>query len=74
MLLTSAKQQGALEPLIDFLEDQIGLASDSIEPEGAEWPYKRAYRDGMLGMAQKTLEWLQGRTNYSPDVAQNTEE
>jgi len=72
--LSRAKADGSLEPIFRYLESEIGLASKPEKPNGAEWPYKRAYRDGRMSLAEDLIQFINGRTSYSPDVAQNTED
>lgn len=65
---------GLLEPLLEYLEIQIRVASRPLEPEGSDWPYSRAFRDGEASQAVKTLSWIEGRSHTTPDGAQNTGE
>ena len=73
-LLKAARAQGLLDPLFDYLVRRVNKLTEPEEPSGSEWPYKRAYRDGMIKEAAKVLEWLDGRSKLSPDEAKNTED
>ena len=73
-LLRTAKAQGHLEPILAYLNREIGRSDKPVEPVGPEWPYKRAYNDGVTAGGMKTLKWLEGMCEPSPDGAENTED
>lgn len=70
--LREAYKAGALDDLLAYLRNEIGRNDAPLEPEGPEWPYKRAYQDGKLNQAVATFRWLDGRLKESPDGAENT--
>ncbi len=74
MTLTAAKNQGHLDPIFEYLEQKIGAAGDPEAPKGPEWALKRAFDDGRQRALIDLMVWIEGRTHYSPDEAENTEE
>lgn len=72
--LTAAKNQGHLDPILDYLARKIAERSKPMPVEGPEWPLKRAEADGGLKDLRNTLTWILDRTNFTPDGAENTEE
>ena len=74
-LLRSARSQGFLDPIFNELEKRIGGAEAPVEPEGPEWPYKRAIQDGVAAGLIDFSKWLDVRSTIrSPDGAENTED
>ena len=73
-MLLSARQQGLLEPVFQYLEQRIGALSASISPESDNWLVRRSYADGGQHELEQLLMWLDGRSKPSPDAAQNTED
>lgn len=74
MILTAAKSQGHLDPILDYLERGIDKLGRPIAPQGPEWAFERAFDDGGRKALMDLKTWIEGRTNYSPDGAENTEE
>ena len=72
--LRSAQEQGLLDPLIEYLDREIDRLYRPIEPEGAEWPFKRAKQDGEIVGFAKVKERILNLTKISPDEAENTED
>ena len=70
----SARQQGLLDPLLDFLRRERAGAAEAIRPTGPEWPYQRAFDDGKTYELDKILTWIENNSKTSPDGAVNTEE
>ena len=73
-LLKTARAQGFLEPIFDYLTREIKRSSKPEEPSGPEWSHKRAFNDGRTVEAKSIFDWLDGRSKLSPDGAQNTED
>ena len=72
--LRAARAQGLLDPLLDYLNRQIGLTNSPEMPMGPEWAFQRAFADGQTQQTMKILDWIEGRTSISPDEAENTED
>ena len=72
-LLRSARANGLLEPVFEELRSRAGKAEAPIEPEGAEWAMKRAYKDGRAAETLDFYSWMMMVAKPSPDEAENTE-
>ena len=72
--LKMIRAQGLLEPVLDYLNNEIGRLGKPIKPEGAEWPIKRAFQDGGVDVLEKVIKHLETKSRPSPDGAENTED
>ena len=70
--LRMAHRQGALDLIIEKLKGDVARSEAPTQPDGPEWPLRRAFEDGKLSEAATLYRWLMGRLG-SPDGAENTE-
>lgn len=68
------KAQGLLEPVLEYLDREIVRLGMPIKPEGASWPFLRAYQDGGVDVVERLKTHLISRAKPSPDGAENTED
>ena len=71
-LLRAANASGYLNPIFEYLARKIRDAEKPERPQGQEWPFVRAFKDGELNAYLEMHRWLEGRTRVSPDAAENT--
>ena len=72
--LRSAKEQGLLDPLIEYLDREIKRLSKPLEPGGAEYPFLIVRKEGDLSGIMRVKQKIEGLTTISPDEAENTED
>lgn len=59
---------------MQVLDDHMGLLSVPQEPEGPEWPYRRAFLDGRLHEATMLKKRILSLAYTSTDGSENTED
>lgn len=69
-----AYQRGLLDPLFEVLDDHAARLGAPKEPEGPEWPYKRAFLDGRLNEVEAIRTRILALAHYSTDGSENTED
>ncbi len=72
--IREAYQLGLLDPVLEILDDHMGRTRAPKEPEGPEWPYRRAFLDGRMHEAESLRRWILGLANPSTDGSENTED
>lgn len=72
--LKAARNHGNLDPIFRWIEDEVAKREKPDEPQGPEWPYKRAYSDGFVDGLSRLYRWIVARSEASADAPSNTED
>ncbi len=71
--LVSARAQGLLDPVLEYLRGEISRMEKPVQISGPEWPLLVAERQGTPSSAKRICEWLDGmsdpRTTEPPEGA-----
>lgn len=67
-------RQGTMDRFFLYLEERRNRALRPEAPVGVDWPYMRAFKDGMAKESDDLLIVLKNMIKLSPDGAENTED